>query len=390
MPIPPTIARIVERLQGVLKSVGAFLRRAFEISRFILATYLHLVLYSRWRAVVLIISVVYVALLVTDLDVPGFSNTTMSATVRTEVMSFKIGRDEVLDWPLQAGSFTSFGPVDDFRCAKQDDDGFFYACEAPEGLSLHVENWAEVRMVVIPREELGNSASGPLLSIEVRPMEEPGEMPKRGDPRFGCVKPIGESEEIPLRPTSIELRSARGEVVYVSDGSFAFEIGNDIGWKVPLDVSNLLLGESLLSGVSWQPIVTAGEFRLFSSSGLAWWRQRSRYLVFEDTLDPADIVKIPQSGCWTRNRFVGFVSFEDSGVLDVIAHTGATDALVTRLGGQHAIRVSMWDILAGQPVWLAVLALFVWAVMILDYSKDDKKSRRTAEFIRDQKKTRRK
>ena len=283
---------------------------------------------------------------------------------------------------------------------------FFHTCEFERDVFISMQNLLDVNAVIRPEQDLiesghyskyyelreggpsGNSSSlPPAMRLEVLPLTNPSSADNIGSDEYFCTD-LPANDDLPA--PRIELRDEFGNLIHATGERFVFDALPVTGWKTALDLRNIEIGVLLTSDTSWQPILTNGEVRMFAKNNLFSGGPERRYLVASETLDPADVLNVPLTRCWTGSRLMGLVSLGkrqdtlvEDGVFDLTLHADINEGLVRRIGARHEIGVTTWDIISRLPVLIAVWAVFVGVVLILSFAKGDGQTGRIARRVAD-------
>ena len=334
----------------------------------------------RWRAIPIFGAAIGIVLFFETLSSPLFSTVTMSITARTEVLEIETRPGEVLEWELPTGTYGLLTSPDAMACVTHDQ--FEIECIQEEPTLLRVANAARIRVSVpLPAgEAVVVDPVEPALRLAITPIADANCDKKPSTESGGqatCPDPL------------ISIRGTSGEPIVETIDLVTFESVPISNWRTPISVSHVRVGESLAAGSARQPILIEGGVKLFASIDIGSRVAPRRYLILEETFDAADIVELPASTeqkglvvgllAFSRNDELGLV---ENGILDLTAHTDLDEVLVTRLRAGHSVKLSTWDILARQPVWLAIWGLFVSLILIVGFATGDQANARLGGMLR--------
>lgn len=361
-----------------------------------------------------------------SLEQKWFSVVTLSVTAKTEVLQFDLLPNEQLEWQLPKGRYALFDPqsmvpIDEEGepCKIREHIAFDdYLCEFEEQTRLFITNGdktlaVRVRVEISPSSSATNISSndspGPALHISIRPISI----------RASKTGSAEEENEAPPPRTWIEVLGSDGKTQFSKGKNTPMTSGDVVNfdaysvrdWRVPLTSMNMTIGEALSYGSDRQPILTEGDVRIYASTksipeiiqGMRDPRAvssnnsgnlpaRRRYLILEEAFDAADIVHIVQrpgpEDEW--NPLSGLLAVgrdNDSrltaaGILEITVHANAEELTVERLGAQHAIRATTWDLLSRQPLWIAIWVLFASLLLVVSTALDLTSTKRTANVVR--------
>ena len=301
---------------------------------------------GRWP-VPTVTSLFVIALLVVaavELLPKGLSDVTLSVRAQTEVLMLELQPQRTYVWWLPGGSYSLLTAKGATGCEER--SRFDIVCAYPAPTAITIKNGATVRFEL-------TTAEGAAL------------------PRFTlALTPHSDSE--------FEVRSGADEVLVATPELVTFESLPVVQWRIPLMVERVEIGESLsdsvaasdaLGTIARQPIMTAGDVRMFARA--FGFGVDERYQIKEEQFDPADVVQIPADP-EAQGLLLGLLSLDAAAQreFDVTLHSDLSEVYVRRLGAEHRIAVSMWSIVSQLPMWLALWVVWVSLIVVANYYSD--------------------
>lgn len=336
-PAPPA-KQIPAPLRGALDAVASFLRQTSTG----LFGWPPRVPLPTVPALLLLTLIIVPAL---ELLPPTWSDVTLTVRSRTEVVEFELPPGQPYVWWVPAGSYSLLTASTAAGCSKGDEFAFDFACEFTEPTAITIKNGARARFEL-------SAADGPLrfaLTLTPRPDADPAAR------------------------SAFEVRSKANALIVETPELVTFESLAVEHWRIPLIVTRVRIGDFLrdsvapaetVGGITAQPIMNEGDVRIFARTPF----RHERYLVQEESFDPADVVQIPADANDT-GRLLGLLSIDkatDRG-FDLTLHTDLAEVFVRRLGAEHRIGVSMWSIVANLPIWLALWLVLASLIGVANY-----------------------
>jgi len=284
----------------------------------------------------------------------GLSAVTMTVSARTEVLELELQPERTYVWWLPVGRYSLVTPRQSAGCEPQ--SRIDVTCSYTEPTAVTIKGGGTVRFEAaatenpaVRRFSMALTPRGAGASAEATPAS--------GNPSAASV---------------FEIRSGDGALVATED-LVTFEAYPQQGWRIPLIVERVQIGESLsesldtsdaLATAAHQPILTEGGVRMFARS-LGF---EKRYQIQEERFDPADVVQIPADAAST-GLLLGLLSLPAGGgdAFDLTLHTDVAEVFVRRLGAEHRIGVSTWSIVSNLPLWLALWVVWVAFVILANY-----------------------
>jgi hypothetical protein len=274
----------------------------------------------------------------------GLSDVTLSVRAQTEVLELDLQPARTYVWWLPAGSYSLLTAEGAANCEHR--SRFDVVCAHAAPTAVTIKNGATVRFEL-------TTADGSAL------------------PRFlFALAPRPESQ--------FEVRSGADELLFKTSELVTFESQSVEQWRIPLIVERVQIGESLsdsvaasdtLGTVARQPILTAGDVRMFARA--FGFGAEERYQIKEERFDPADVVQIP-ADAEAQGLLLGLLSLDAARQreFDVTLHSDLAEVFVRRLGAEHRIGVSMWQIVSQLPMWLALWVVWVSLIVVANYYSD--------------------
>jgi hypothetical protein len=274
----------------------------------------------------------------------GWSDVTLSVRAQTEVLELELQPARTYVWWLPAGSYSLLTATGATGCEHR--SRFDVVCPYAAPTAITIKNGATVRFELTTAE----GAAMPRFLLALTP---------RADSAF-------------------EVRSGADEVLVATSELVTFESRPVQQWRIPLIVERVQIGESLsdsvaasdaLGTIARQPIMTAGDVRMFARA--FGFGTAERYQIKEERFDPADVVQIPADADG-QGLLLGLLSL-DAAVqrdFDLTLHSDLAEVFVRRLGAEHRIGVSMWKIVSQLPMWLALWVVWVSLIVVANYYSD--------------------
>ena len=275
----------------------------------------------------------------------GWSDVTLSVRAQTEVLELELQPERTYVWWLPGGSYSLLTATGATSCEHR--SRFDVVCPYSAPTVITIKKGATVRF------ELTTAAGAAM-------------------PRFMlALTPRADSE--------FEVRSGANELLVATSELVTFESQPVQQWRIPLIVERVQIGESLsdsviasdaLDSIARQPIMTAGDVRMFARA--FGFGSAERYQIKEERFDPADVVQIPADADAKGGLLLGLLSL-DAAVqrdFDLTLHSDLAEVFVRRLGAEHRIGVSMWKIVSQLPMWLALWVVWVSLIVVANYYSD--------------------
>jgi hypothetical protein len=274
---------------------------------------------------------------------PTWSDVTLTVRSRTEVVEFELPPGQPYVWWLPAGSYSLLTASEAAGCAKRND--FDFACEFATPTAITIKNGARAHF------ELSTAEGAPRFTLTLTPRASAGSAPR----------------------SAFEVRSGADDLVVTTAELVAFESQPVEHWRIPLIVTRVQIGDFLrdsvapaetIGGITPQPIMNEGDVRIFARTPF----RHERYLVQQESFDPADVVQIPADAD-DNGRLLGLLSIDTATGrgFDLTLHTDLAEVFVRRLGAEHRIGVSMWSIVANLPIWLALWLVLASLIGVANY-----------------------
>jgi hypothetical protein len=272
---------------------------------------------------------------------PTWSDVTLTVRSRTEVVDFELPPEQPYVWWLPPGSYSLLTASDAPGCSKR--DTFDFTCEFTTPTAITIKNGARVHF------GLSSDDGAARFTLTLTP-------------RVGSAA-----------RSAFEVRSGADDLVVTTPELVAFESQPVKHWRIPLVVTRVQIGDFLrdsvapaetIGGITPQPIMNEGDVRIFARTPF----RHERYLVHQESFDPADVVQIP-ADAGDSGRLLGLLSIDTATGrnFDLTLHTDLAEVFVRRLGAEHRIGVSMWSIVANLPIWLALWLVLASLIGVANY-----------------------
>jgi hypothetical protein len=274
----------------------------------------------------------------------GLSDVTLSVRAQTEVLQLELQPARSYVWWLPAGSYSLITAEGTKGCEHR--SRFDVVCSYAAATAITIKGGATVRFELTTAQ----GATTPRFFVALTPRAE----------------------------SQFEVRSAEDEVLLATSELVTFESEPVEQWRIPLIVERVQIGESLsdsvaasdaLGTIARQPIMTAGDVRMFARA--FGFGADERYQIKEERFDPADVVQIPAEAN-AQGLLLGLLSLDAARQpeFDLTLHSDLAEVFVRRLGAEHRIAVSMWSIVSQLPMWLALWVVWVSLIVVANYYSD--------------------
>jgi hypothetical protein len=310
---------------------------------------------GRWP-VPTVTSLFVIALLVVggvELLPKALSDVTLSVRAQTEVLMLELQPERTYVWWLPGGSYSLLTAEGATGCERR--SRFDVVCPYAAPTAVTIQNGATVRFELTTAE--GATMPRFLLALTPRAVAD------------------GTKDE---QRSRFEVRSGADEVLASTSELVTFESLPVTQWRIPLIVERVEIGASLsdsviaadtLGGIPRQPIMTAGDVRMFARA--FGFGVEERYQIKEERFDPADVVQVPADP-GAKGLLLGLLSLDAAAQreFDLTLHSDLAEVFVRRMGAQHVVGVSMWQIMSQLPMWLALWVVWVSLIVVANYYSD--------------------
>jgi hypothetical protein len=284
----------------------------------------------------------------------GWSDVTLSVRAQTEVLELELQPERTYVWWLPGGSYSLLTAKGATGCEER--SRFDVVCSYSAPTAITIKNGATVRFELTTAE----GAAMPRFLLALTP------------------RAAADSQSGDAKRSQFEVRSGADEVLVATSELVTFESLPVVQWRIPLMVERVEIGESLsdsvaasdaLGTITRQPIMTAGDVRMFARA--FGFGVDERYQIKEERFDPADVVQIPADP-EAEGLLVGLLSLDAAAQreFDVTLHSDLSEVYVRRLAAEHRIGVSMWSIVSQLPMWLALWVVWVSLIVMANYYSD--------------------